>query len=153
MSTALLPAVVGKKNDDPFRSFQRGKTLDVVDVPNDTTSSIEIPTRLPHRPDSPETISTASNLFQRITNGIEPTSSYISKRSLPPPPLLALHSEKQQIERPVVQLVQYQNVQNSAQRYHHSAHSSTTAVPTKKVLVHLKYSNGGNVDHNCLVPE
>jgi hypothetical protein len=139
--------VIIKKTDDTFHSLHRSKTLDVnFDVPIDNPNKIS--SRLPIQPDDPDNTLNYSNLLQHSTNRYEQTSPRISKRSLPPP-LLTLRSDQQ----PRTQLVQYQNVQNSAQRYHHSEHSSTTSVSTNKVLVHLKYSNGGNIDRNCLIPD
>ncbi|CAF2516197.1 unnamed protein product [Rotaria sp. Silwood2] len=156
ISTALLPAVVGKKNDDPFHYLERSKTFDVgFDIPIDNSNKIS--SHLSTRPDSPENVSNSYNFLQRKTNGVEQIPPRISKRSLPPPSL-TLRSEEQhqkkQMVQPLVELVQYQNIQSSAQRYHHSAHASkTTGVSAAKALVHLKYSNGGNTDRNCLVPE
>lgn len=85
----------------------------------------------------------------------------MAKRSLPPPSnTLSFEQSQQQTSQPLVQLVKYQNIQNTAQRYHLAAHSSSSSPPTSttdvsanKVLVHLKYSNGGNTDRNCLIPE
>ncbi|CAF1140568.1 unnamed protein product [Rotaria sordida] len=157
MSTSLLPTVIGKKNDDPFRYLERSKTLDVVfDIPIDNSNKIS--SHLPTRSDSPENVSSSNNFLQRKTNGVEQISPpRISKRSLPPASNTLRSEEqhqKQQIVQPLVQLIQYQNIQNSAQRYHHSAHTSKpTGVSTNKPFVHLKYSNGGNIDRNCLVPE
>ncbi|CAF1163123.1 unnamed protein product [Rotaria sp. Silwood1] len=155
-STAILPAVVGKKNDDPFRYLERSKTLDVVfDIPIDNSNKIS--SSLPVRPDSPENVSNSHNLLQRKIHGDEQISKRVSKRSLPPVSFTLRSEEqhqKEQIVQPLVQLVQYRNIQNSAQRYHHSAHSSkSTGVSTTKALVHLKYSNSGNTDRSCLVPE
>jgi len=157
MPAAILPAVIGKKNEDPFRSFQRSKTLDVVfTVPIDNSN--KIPTRLPTQPDSPQNVPNSSNLVQRTANRNEQISSRISKRSVPPSShTLRSEQQQQQTSQPLVQLVQYQNIQKTAQRYHHSAHlsssSTTTDVSTNKVLVHLKYSNSGSPDRNCLIPE
>jgi hypothetical protein len=160
MPAAILPSVVGKKSEDPHSSFQRSKTLDVVFAfPLDTTN--KIPSRSPAQFDSPQNVPHSSNLLQRSRNGNEPISPHISKRPLPPP-FHAHRSEQQQpkTSQPLVQLVQYQNIQSSAQRYHHPTHfpsttaaATTTDVSSSKALVHLKYSNGGNIDRNCLIPE
>ena len=158
MPPILLPAVATKKTDDPIYSFQRSKTLDITfDVPTDNSNRIS--SRLPIQPDSPINASNYSNLLQHSSNLFEQLSPRISKRTLPPP-ILTIRSQQlqkphhqQQITQPIAQLVQYQNIQNSAQRYHSSEHSSSTGVSNNTVLVHLKYSNGGNTDRNCLIPE
>ena len=157
MSTAILPAVVGKRNEEPFRSLERSKTLDVVfAISHDQTN--KIPSRLPVPLNYP---SENIHPLPRTTHTNEQISPRLSKRSLPPPSH-TLHSEQpqpqQQHTRPVVQLLQYQNIQNTAQRYHlntHSPASATTAddVSTNRVFVHLKYSNGGHTDRHCLIPE
>jgi hypothetical protein len=158
MPPVFLPAVVAKKIDDPIYSFQRSKTLDVVfDMPVDNSNKIS--SRLPIQPDSSINDTNYSNLLQHSSNGFEKLSPRISKRTLPPP-ILTIRSQQlqkphhqQQITQPIAQLVQYQNIQNSAQRYHTSEHSSSTGVSNNTVLVHLKYSNSGNTDRNCLIPE
>jgi len=161
MPGGILPAVIGKKNGDPNHFLSRTKTLNVVfAVPIDNPS--KIPSRLPARPDSSQNVpKNSSYLSQRTTNGNEQIPSRIPKQSLQPPSdtfRSEQQQQQQQNSQPRVQLVQYQNIQNSGQRYHRSAHSSssstaTTAFSTNKVFVHLKYSNGGNADRNCLIPE
>jgi len=161
MPGGILPAVIGKKNEDPNHFLSRTKTLNVVfAVPIDNPS--KIPSRLPARPDSSQNVPNSSYLSQRTTNGNEQIPSRIPKQSLQPPSDTFRSEQQQQQQQqnsqPRVQLVQYQNIQNSGQRYHRSAHSSssstaTTAFSTNKVFVHLKYSNGGNADRNCLIPE
>lgn len=155
MSTAILPAVVGKKNEEPFRSFERSKTLDVVfAISHENTS--KLPTRLPIQlSNSNECL----NPLPRTAIASEQNSGRIPKRSLPlSSHTLPSESTQQQIPRPLVQLLQYQNIQNTAQRYHlttHSPVSSTTTedIPTNRVFVHLKYSNSGQTDRQCLIPE
>ena len=148
MRSYVLPAVVGRRNEDSLRALDRSKTLDVVfALSNETTK--KIPSRLPARADSPQSL---SNILSRSINGNDPIPSRLPQRSILPPPH-TLRSEQQPTTQPLVQLVQYQNIQNSAQRYHYSAHSSTTTAPANKVLVHLKYSNGGNTDRDCLIPD
>ena len=155
MSTAILPAVVGKKNEESFRSFERSKTLDVVFAISHDNAP-KIPSRLPAQlSNSSENL----NPLPRTVNANDQISPRLPKRSLPPPSH-ALQSEQtqQQIARPLVQLLQYQNIQNTAQRYHLSTHSpvpsaTTEDVPTNRVFVHLKYSNGGHTDRHCLIPE
>ena len=147
----VLPIVIGRKNEEPMRSFERSKTLDVVfTISNDDT--YKIPSRLPLRPDSPQNPPT---IIHRTTSGIENISARLPKRSLlPPNHLLRSERPQQQTSQSLVQLIQYQNIQNTAQRYHLAAASPASAdVSTNKVLVHLKYSNGANTDRNLLMPE
>lgn len=155
MSTAILPAVVGKKNDEPFRSFERSKTLDVVFAISHDNNT-KIPTRLPVPLNH---VSENLHPLPRTTHANEQISPRLSKRSLPPPShTLQSEQPQQQHTRPLVQLLQYQNIQNTAQRYHLSTHSPTSAAATEdlstnRVFVHLKYSNGGHTDRHCLIPE
>ncbi len=151
MPSAILPVVMGRKNDEPIRSFERSKTLDVAFAISDD-DTYRIPSRLPIRPESPHN---HPNLLQRTTNGIEHISTRLPKRSLlPPSHVLRSERVQHQTSQPLVQLIQYQNIQNAPQRYHLAASSSaTTNVSMNRVLVHLKYSNGANTDRNCLVPE
>ncbi len=151
MPPTVLPIVIGRKNEEPMRSLERSKTLDVVfAISNDDT--YKIPSRLPLRPESPQNPPT---LLSRTTSRIEHISARLPKRSLlPPSHLLRSERPQQQTSQSLLQLIQYQNIQNTAQRYHLAAPSSASAdVSTNKVLVHLKYSNGGNTDRNILVPE
>ncbi|CAF3527498.1 unnamed protein product [Rotaria socialis] len=155
-STTHLPAVIGKKNDDSIHYLERSKTLHVMfDIPIDHSNNISSPVPVP--PDSPDNISDSSNLLPRKTNGVEPVSTRSPKRSIPSASTTLRpqqQQQKQQSTQPLVHLVQYQNIQNSAQRYHHSAHApATTSVSANKALVHLKYSNSGITDRNYLLPE
>ena len=143
-SNSVLPIVVGKRNEDSLRSFERSKTLDVVLTLSNNTSNKFSP-RLPAPSDNPHVVS--SNVMQRLHHNNEQSSVQMSKRALQQPPN-STRFEQQQQRR--FQLVQYQNIESSAQRYHHG---STTQAATNAVLVHLKYSNGGNTDRTCLIPD
>jgi len=162
MPTTILPPVTRRRNGVPFRYFPHSQTLDVVfTVPIDDSN--KSPSHLPARPDSPENVPNSSNSSKRINNGNEQVPSHLPKQALlPPAHTPRSEQQQQQLQTPqsLLHLVQYQNSQKSAQRYHHSPHSSpsstptpTTDVPTNKVLVHLKYSNGENTDRNCLIPK
>jgi hypothetical protein len=88
--------------------------LDVVlDLPNNTTNSTKVPSRLPAQPDS---------LTSYGTVNIEQTPSRVSKRSM-----ITLRPEQQKQSTISV-------VQTSAQHYHNL---TTASVPTNKVYVHL----------------
>ncbi|CAM4767710.1 unnamed protein product [Rotaria magnacalcarata] len=155
-STTHLPAVIGKKNDDSIHYLERSKTLHVMfDIPIDHSNNIS--SQVPVQPDSPDNVSDSSNLLPSKINGVEPVSTRSPKRSIPSAPMTVRPEEQQQKQQSTqsrVHLVQYQNIQNSAQRYHHSAHAPATAdVSTNKALVHLKYSNSGITDRNYLLPE
>lgn len=126
------------------------------DIPPDDPHKIIA--HVPPRPETPDNFSDSSSMVPHKTSGVEPRSRHISKRSLPP----ASHTlrpevqqqQKPQPTQPLIQLVQYQNIQSSTQRYHTTEHSLQTAsAATNKPLVHLKYSNSGNIDRQCLVPD
>ena len=150
MSTNLLPVVVGKKNDDRFPYLERIKTLEILsDI--STTHQNKTSSYASIRPDSSQIVTNSANIVKRKTYAIEQIAPRIPKRSIPPAPL----NHRLEEQQPILQLVQYQNIQNSAQRYHHSENTSATTsnISTDKVHVHLKYSNSGNIDRKCLVPE
>lgn len=166
----LLPTVVGKRTDDAY-SFHRSKTMDVdLDVTNDSLNSSKISSTIIAQPDNRDVSPTSVHRLQRFNKGNEQLFPTSPKRALPAP-LLAFRSDQQrQAAQPILHLVQYHNVQTSAQRYHHVTRApaitsaGTTATPAttsttsatasnNKVLVHLKYSNGGHADQSCLIPE
>lgn len=164
----LLPVVIGKKTDDPFATpLQRNKTFDYDLEPESNTdgnNSTRVTSNVAMQPDTRNMGPASAKRLQRIAQGNEQLSPSHLKRVVPAP-LFTLRTEQQrQAAQPILHLVQYHNVQNSAQRYHHTTHSSITTsttntstaatdTPNNKMLVHLKYSNGGPADRNCLVPD
>ena len=163
----LLPVVIGKRSEDPFATLHRSKTFDFdpeADTNTDGNSSTRVTSNAAMQPDNRNIGLASAKRLQRIARGNEQLSPNHLKRVVPAPLFTLRTEEQRQAAQPILHLVQYHNVQSSTQRYHHTTHPSAstsstkastvaTDAPNNKVLVHLKYSNSGQTDRDCLVPD